>query len=74
MPFYNVTVSAVLRIETEDKDIAERMGHDYMTEYMMYEQEEAGKGNYTKNFPEEPLPKMLRSLAPVVEEVDPNEL
>jgi len=74
MPFFDVTVSVRLRVDTEDKDIAERMGLDYATEYMMYNQEDVGEGNFTINFPEEPLPTVI-GLEPIVaKETDPKYL
>lgn len=76
MQFFDVTVSFKLRVDTVDTDIAERMGLDYTTEYMMYNQEEVGEGNYTINFPEEPLPIVigLQSIVAVESEIDPRYL
>jgi hypothetical protein len=74
MTFFDVTVSVVLRVDTEDKDIAERMGLDYMTEYMVGDTDSAGRGNYTDNFPEEPLPQIVRTPMPVAVETDPEQL
>jgi len=73
MPFFDVTVSVVLRVDTEDKDIAERMGLDYMTEYMLKDTA-FFTPNYTDNFPEEPLPQIVRTPMPVAVETDPEQL
>jgi hypothetical protein len=74
MPFFDVTVSVVLRVDTEDKDIAERMGLDYLTGYMLREDETPDGGNYKKNFPEEPLPQIVQTPMPVAKETDPEQI